>query len=73
MERTPNGTPGSRSAGLLTLSVNIPSANVTSCAFGGADLRTHYITTAAGPGRSGGALFACQVAVAGLPANPYRG
>jgi sugar lactone lactonase YvrE len=59
--------------GRLTLSVDVPAANVTSCAFGGPDLRTLYITTAAGPGRSGGALFACQVAVAGLPANPYRG
>jgi sugar lactone lactonase YvrE len=59
--------------GRLTLTVNIPAANVTSCAFGGPDLRTLYITTADGPGRSGGALFTCQVAVAGLPANPYRG
>ena len=59
--------------GRLTLSVDVPATNVTSCAFGGHDLRTLYITTAAGPGRSGGALFACQVAVAGLPANPYRG
>jgi len=59
--------------GRLTLSVDVPSANVTSCAFGGPDLRTLYITTAAGPGRSGGAVFACQVAVAGLPAHPYRG
>ena len=57
----------------LTLSVAVPAANVTSCAFGGPDLRTLYITTAAGPGRSGGALFACPVAAAGLPANPYRG
>ncbi len=59
--------------GRRTLSVDVPAANVTSCAFGGPDLRTLYITTAAGPGRSGGALFACQVAVAGLPAHPYRG
>jgi sugar lactone lactonase YvrE len=59
--------------GHLTLSVDIPAANVTSCAFGGPDLRTLFITTAAGPGRSGGALFTCQVEVAGLPANPYRG
>ena len=59
--------------GRLDLSVDVPAANVTSCAFGGPGLRTLYITTAAGPGRSGGALFSCQVAVAGLPANPYRG
>jgi len=59
--------------GRLTLSVDVPAANVTSCAFGGPGLRTLYLTTAAGPGRSGGALFACQVPAAGLPANPYRG
>ena len=59
--------------GRLTLTVDIPAANVTSCAFGGPDLRTLYITTAAGPGWSGGALFACQVAPAGLSANAYGG
>jgi sugar lactone lactonase YvrE len=59
--------------GHLTLSLDIPAANVTSCAFGGPDLRTLFITTAAGPGRAGGALFTCHVEVAGLPANPYRG
>jgi sugar lactone lactonase YvrE len=59
--------------GQLTLSLDVPAANVTSCAFGGPGLRTLYITTAAGPGRSGGALFTCQAAVAGLAANPYRG
>lgn len=59
--------------GRLELSVAVPAANVTSCAFGGPGLRTLYITTAAGPGRAGGALFACPVAVAGLAANPYRG
>ena len=53
--------------------VEMPVGNITTCTFGGTDLRTLYITTAAGPGRAGGALFACQVAVAGLPANPYRG
>ena len=60
-------------AGTLTLSMDLPAANVTSCAFGGPSLRTLYVTTAAGPGSSGGGLFACQSAVAGLPANPFRG
>jgi len=59
--------------GRLTLTVDVPAANVTSCAFGGPGLRTLYITTAAGPGGAGGALLACQVAVAGLPAHPFRG
>ena len=59
--------------GRLDLNVAVPADNVTCCAFGGPDLRTLYITTAAGPGRSAGALFSCQVAVAGQPAHPYRG
>lgn len=59
--------------GSLTATVPVPAANVTSCAFGGPDLRTLYLTTAAGPGESPGALFAGRAAVAGLPASPFRG
>jgi sugar lactone lactonase YvrE len=59
-------------AGKLALVLDVPAANVTSCAFGGADLDILYITTAAGPG-SGGALFACEPGMTGPPANPYRG
>ena len=43
--------------GRLRQTLEIPAANVTCCAFGGADLATLYITTAAGPGAGGGALF----------------
>src|SRR5262249_58482280 len=57
--------------GRLTQSVDVPAANVTSCAFGGPDLRTLYITTAARPRPSGGAPFACHVAVAGPPAESH--
>jgi len=53
--------------------LEIPAGNVTCCAFGGPDLGTLYITTAAGPGRCAGALFACRPGAAGLPANPFRG
>jgi sugar lactone lactonase YvrE len=60
-------------AGELALTIEVPAVNVTSCAFGGVDLDVLYITTAADPGGSGGALFACDVGVTGLPANPYRG
>ena len=60
-------------AGRLTGVVRLPAANVTSCAFGGPGLGQLYITTAAGPGRSAGALFTCPAGVAGLPAFPYRG
>ncbi len=48
-------------------------ANVTSCAFGGPDLRQLFITTAAGPGAEAGRLFTCPAGIAGLPAYPYRG
>jgi sugar lactone lactonase YvrE len=59
--------------GRLTGTVALPAANVTCCAFGGPGLRTLYITTAEGPGEAGGALFTGQAAVAGQPANPFRG
>jgi len=60
-------------AGRLTQVLELPAANVTSCAFGGADMATLYITTAAGPGRSGGAVFSCRPGAIGLPANRYLG
>ena len=59
--------------GRLTGVVRLPAAHVTSCAFGGPGLDQLYITTAAGPGRSAGALFTCAAGVTGLPAYPYQG
>lgn len=59
--------------GALTAVVRAPAAHVTNCAFGGPDLDQLYITTAAGPGRSAGALFTCPAGVKGLPAFCYRG
>jgi sugar lactone lactonase YvrE len=59
--------------GKLTGVVRLPAANVTSCAFGGPELDQLFVTTAAGPGRSAGALFSCPAGVRGLPAFPYRG
>jgi sugar lactone lactonase YvrE len=59
--------------GKLTGVVRLPAANVTSCAFGGPELDQLFITTAAGPGRSAGALFTCPAGVKGLPTFPYRG
>lgn len=54
-------------------SVALPTPRVTSCAFGGADMRTLFVTTAGGPGRDGegpaGGVFALRLAVAGRPAN----
>ncbi|MGN6681727.1 MAG: SMP-30/gluconolactonase/LRE family protein, partial [Streptosporangiaceae bacterium] len=59
--------------GRLTGVVRVPAANVTSCAFGGPDLDTLFITTAAGPGRLAGALFSCASGVRGLPTFSFGG
>lgn len=68
-------------AGRVDRVVPLPVSGVTSCAFGGTDLRTLYITTArqrlskaelaAEP--LAGALFAVDVGVPGIPETPFRG
>ena len=67
-------------SGALLHTVQVPALFTSSCAFGGPDLRTLYITSA----RVGltpaelrqyplsGDVFAAQVGVAGVPANRYR-
>jgi sugar lactone lactonase YvrE len=59
--------------GRVRESVELPAAYVTSCAFGGPDLDRLYISTAAGPGTLGGALFVCEPGVTGQPSHPFRG
>ncbi len=57
--------------------IKLPAENVTSCAFGGADLKTLYITTASGglslealeQQPNAGGIFSVELEVAGLPAN----
>ena len=60
--------------GRPSMVVQLPVPNATSCTFGGADLDTLYITTAArkdpNPSPSSGGLFAARPGVAGLP-EPY--
>ncbi len=54
--------------------VEMPVKNITTCTFGGSDLRTLYVTTAspAGPGeRLAGGLFAIQCEVQGQPENRF--
>ena len=57
--------------------IDMPVHNVTTCAFGGADLRTLFITTAsivAPPGnRLAGSLFTLQVDVPGMAENTFGG
>jgi sugar lactone lactonase YvrE len=56
--------------------VEAPVKNPTTCAFGGDDLKTLYITSAiaSDPNENGlrGALFSMQVEIAGLPSNRFR-
>ncbi len=62
-----------RPDGRLKQIIKLPAAHVTSCAFGGAGLDVLYISTAAGPGASAGALFACRPGVTGQECHPFRG
>jgi sugar lactone lactonase YvrE len=61
--------------------IEVPASQVTSCVFGGADLRDLYITTAA-IGLSpdalaaqplAGSMFRCRPGVQGTPTESYRG
>ncbi len=54
--------------------IEMPVANITTCAFGGPDLRTLYVTTAGGGGseRLAGSLFALDVETPGAPAHRVR-
>lgn len=67
--------------GKVLRTIHLPCSQVTSCAFGGPQLRTLYITTAAN-GLSAqqleqeplaGGLFALDMDIAGVPANLFRG
>jgi sugar lactone lactonase YvrE len=56
--------------------VEMPAKNVTTCTFGGADLKTLYVTTARleapAADRLAGGLYAIQMEVAGQPENCFR-
>ena len=65
----------------VDLTVPLPAVNVTSCMFGGADLATLYVTTAAsGLSKSerqraplSGSLFAIETGFTGLPEPVFAG
>lgn len=70
-----------RPDGTIDREIRLPVSRVTMCAFGGADLRTLYITTAS-EGMSpedlkaepeAGAIFAVDAGVAGLPEPRFAG
>jgi sugar lactone lactonase YvrE len=55
--------------------VEMPVENITTCTFGGSDLKTLFITTAsfeASTNRFAGGLFAIRTSVAGQPENAFR-
>lgn len=56
--------------------IEMPVQNITSCTFGGVDLKTLYITTARANAPAGdrlaGGLFAMRTEVAGLAENRFR-
>jgi sugar lactone lactonase YvrE len=56
--------------------LEMPVTNITNCTFGGSDLRTLFITTAAGPANEheplAGGVFAVDVGVAGLAENHFQ-
>jgi sugar lactone lactonase YvrE len=63
-------TPG----GQVDRVVEVPAAHTTSCCLGGEDLRTLFITSGEETGNeSGGAVFAVEVDVAGLPEPLFSG
>ena len=64
--------------GRLDAVVGVPTAQVTACTFGGADLGELFITTSRqdlGPGDDplAGSLFRVEPGVRGLPARPFAG
>jgi sugar lactone lactonase YvrE len=62
--------------GLVDRIVEMPVQNITTCAFGGPDLKTLFVTTASivsPPGnRLAGSLFALDVEVSGMAENKFR-
>jgi sugar lactone lactonase YvrE len=60
--------------GAVLQAIELPAPRVTSCAFGGPDLETLFISTAADDdGTRGGQLFRCVPGPVGQPTYAYRG
>ncbi len=55
--------------------IEMPVSNITTCTFGGPNMKTLYVTTArggSGAERLSGGLFAIEVEVRGLPENVFK-
>ena len=59
--------------GRLAEVVEVPATHTTKAAFGGPDLTSLYVTTAAGDEPHAGGLFVVEPGVAGLPTQTYGG
>ena len=59
--------------GRLAEVVEVPASHTTKAAFGGPDLTSLYVTTAAGDEPHAGGLFVVEPGVAGLPTHAYGG
>jgi sugar lactone lactonase YvrE len=61
-------------SGVIDSVIELPTRNITNCTFGGKDLDTLYITTAASMDkgdRLAGSLFSIKTSVRGLPENRF--
>jgi sugar lactone lactonase YvrE len=58
--------------GRVEQTVRLPVSRPTTCAFGGDDLRTLYITSARSAEQYSGSVFALETHVPGLPARRFR-
>lgn len=62
--------------GIIDQIVEMPVKNITTCTFGGKDLKTLYVTTAKAEATAGdrlaGSLYAIPIAIAGQPENQFR-
>lgn len=58
--------------GRVEQTVRLPVSRPTTCAFGGDDLQTLYITSARSAEQYSGSVFALQAHVPGLPARRFR-
>lgn len=63
-------------AGAVDSVIEMPTRNITNCTFGGKDLDTLYVTSAASPTDKGdrlaGSLFAVKTNLRGLPENRFH-
>jgi len=58
--------------GHVEQTVKLPVSRPTTCAFGGDDLKTLYITSARSAEQYSGSVFALQTQVRGVPAGRFR-